>query len=76
MPAGDRHILRHKYMVRVEGKDAAHVVADKLAGPDVAARSSGQRHPVGIGIHYGLGVLPGALNGPHPKRVNMLAAAR
>lgn len=55
--------LEREREARVHGKDPAHAALDKvseLSGVDVA---SGQPSAAGIGVHYGLGVVPGALYG-------------
>lgn len=54
---------------RPGGLDPAHVVAHEVAGVIGAGLSPQQPHPVGIAIHYSLGVGPGAVYGALRDRV-------
>jgi hypothetical protein len=61
---------------QIEGKYVAHVAAGKLVkglGLDLSAR---QEHNLGLGIHYFLGVAPGALYGVYRHRIRGLDAGR
>ncbi len=72
----DPGALRQEQQARVGGKDVAHVAAGKLAGAVGLPLSPEQPHPVGIAMHYALGILPGALYGVLRHRVAGLGAGR
>lgn len=56
---------------RPDGKDPAHVMADKIAGAEIT-----QPHPAGVVVHYSLGIAPGALYGALHETVPGLSAGR
>ena len=61
---------------RPDGLDPAHTAAKKVmeaAGEDL---TPSQPNPLGLGIHYGLGIAPGALYGVLHDRVPMIRAGR
>lgn len=43
---------------RVEGKDPGHALVNKLARSANIDVHLGQPHPAGVGLHYGVGILP------------------
>ncbi|MCW2135378.1 hypothetical protein [Arthrobacter sp. VKM Ac-2550] len=55
--------LARELRARVDGKDVAHVLAQKAARLTGMARKVEQPSPIGIGVHYALGILPGAVHG-------------
>ncbi|MBW3631129.1 MAG: DUF1440 domain-containing protein [Gemmatimonadetes bacterium] len=60
---------------RPGGLDPAHAMANRAAevmGTELTPR---QPHPAGVAVHYGLGVMPGALYGALHKRVGGVGAA-
>lgn len=59
---------------RPDGKDPAHVMADKLAG--VAGKSVSQPSPAGLMVHYSLGIAPGAIYGALYETAPALSAGR
>jgi len=70
----DPHDVRQEIEARVGGQDVAHAMADKLAtvaGTDLQPQ---QPHPLGLAIHYGLGVAPGAAYAELRERVPAAAA--
>jgi uncharacterized membrane protein YagU involved in acid resistance len=67
---------QQEHAARIEGKDVAHVAAVKLARLTGTTLTPEQPHPLGLVIHYALGVLPGALYGVYRHRVPGLGAAR
>jgi len=72
----DPQARQQEQAARVEGKDVAHVAAGKLARLTGTTISPEQPHPVGLIIHYALGVMPGALYGAFRSRVDRLGAGR
>ena len=70
---GARRRTQH---ARPGGLDPAHVVADKIASAAGADLSPSQRHPAGMGIHYSLGIGPGAIYGALRDRVPYMGAGR
>lgn len=56
------------------GKDTAHVAAEKAVRATGVNVRTAQPNPVGIVVHYGLGVLPGALHGVLRRRIPALGA--
>ncbi len=72
----DREAFRQEQMARIGGKDVAHVAANKLAHAVGADLSPEQPHPAGIGVHYALGIMPGAIYGALRRRVDGLGAGR
>lgn len=61
---------------RPGGKDPAHVMAGMAAQAAGVALSSPKQNPAGLAVHYGLGVLPGALYGALRDRVRGVGAGR
>lgn len=71
----DPAALRREAAARPGGLDPAHVIANRAAeaaGTELAPR---QPHPAGIGVHYALGIGPGAAYGVLRKRVPAVGAA-
>lgn len=61
---------------RPGGKDPAHVMAGMAAQAVGVELSSPKQNPAGLAVHYGLGVLPGALYGALRDRVGYVGAGR
>ena len=59
----DQAARRLTEQVRPGGMDPAHVTANQIAEAMGKELSPKQPHPAGIALHYGLGILPGALYG-------------
>ncbi len=72
----DPQALEREKRARVGGKDVAHVAAGKLAAAVGRKLTPAQPHPVGIAVHYALGVVPGALYGLLRGRVAGIGAGR
>lgn len=70
----DPEALRQEEEARVEGMDPAHVAANRVAEALGTSLTPSQPHPAGIGVHYGLGVMPAMLYGPLRHRVEGLDA--
>lgn len=67
---------RKEKEAQIEGKYVAHVAAGKLVdalGLDLSAK---QQHHTGTGVHYFLGVAPGALYAVYRHRIKGLDAGR
>lgn len=58
------------------GKDVAHAAAGKLAAAVGRKLMPEQPHPVGIAMHYALGIVPGALYGTLRRRAGGVGAGR
>ncbi len=71
-PAARRRTRR----VRPGGKDPAHVIAGEAARLAGVELSSPRQNPAGLGVHYSLGIVPGALYGALRGRVPGLGAGR
>ena len=71
----DPRLLQQEREARPEGLDPAHVMANRAAEALGTELTPKQPHPAGIGVHYGLGVMPGALYGALRKRVGGVGAA-
>lgn len=67
---------RRTQEARPGGLDPAHVMANKVAGALGAELSPPQPHPVGIAVHYSLGVGPGALYGALRDRAPVVGTGR
>lgn len=67
-------VLQQEQEARVEGMDPAHVAANRVADAVGTTLTPRQPHPAGIGVHYGLGVMPAMLYGPLRHRVEGLDA--
>ncbi len=72
----DAQALEREKLARVGGKDVAHVAAGKLAAAVGRKLMPEQPHPVGIAMHYALGIVPGSLYGALRGRVAGVAAGR
>ncbi len=70
----DGAALERERQARVHGKDPAHAAVDKVADLTGADLPTEQPSGAGIGVHYGLGVLPGALYGVARHEVPQLRA--
>lgn len=71
----DPAALRREHAARPEGLDPAHVMANRAAealGTELRPR---QPHPAGLAVHYGLGIVPGAVYGALRSRVSGVGAA-
>lgn len=71
----DPAALQQEREARPEGLDPAHVMANRAAeamGKELTPR---QPHPAGIAVHYGLGIMPGAVYGALRNRVDGIGAA-
>lgn len=62
--------------VRPDGLDPSHVAAKKAAQAAGKELTPSQPNPLGVGIHYNLGIAPGALYGVLHDRVPMIGAGR
>ena len=62
--------------VRPGGRDPAHVIAGEAARLMGVELSSPRQNPAGLGVHYSLGIMPGALYGTLRDRVPGLGAGR
>ncbi|MEW5927170.1 MAG: DUF1440 domain-containing protein [Gemmatimonadota bacterium] len=71
----DPRALRREREARPEGLDPAHVIANRVAGAMGRELTPEQPHPAGIGVHYGLGIMPGAAYGVLRGRVPAVGAA-
>jgi hypothetical protein len=60
---------RQTESVRPGGLDPAHVAVNRMAGAAGIELSPAQPHPAGIGMHYALGIGPGALYGAFRDRL-------
>lgn len=67
-------VLQREQEARVEEMDPAHVAANRVADAVGTTLTPRQPHPAGIGVHYGLGVMPAMLYGPLRHRVEGLDA--
>ena len=70
----DADALERERQARVHGKDPAHAAVDKLADLTGADLPSAQPSAPGIAVHYGLGVVPGALYGAARHELPQLRA--
>lgn len=70
----DPRALRQEVEARPEGLDPAHVIANRAAEAMGRELTPRQPHPAGIGVHYGLGIMPGAAYGVLRDRVPVLGA--
>jgi hypothetical protein len=59
----DAAALEQERAARASGLDTAHAAANKMANAVGVNLSPPQPHPLGIAVHYSLGVIPGALFG-------------
>jgi hypothetical protein len=72
----DPAALEREREARPEGLDPAHVMANRAAQAIGRELTPRQPHPAGIGVHYGLGIMPGAVYGALRHRVPGIGAAR
>lgn len=70
----DPHALAQELHARPYGKDVAHAAVEKVARLVGADVPTPQPSAVGIGVHYALGVLPGALYAAARREVPALRA--
>lgn len=66
--------LARELRARVDGKDVAHMLAQKAARLTGMARNVEQPSTAGIGVHYALGILPGAVHGVVRRRLPVVRA--
>ena len=66
--------LARELRARVDGKDVAHVLVQKTARMTGMARKVEQPSATGIGVHYALGILPGAVHGVVRRRLPVVRA--
>lgn len=64
----DPEALQREREARPGGLDPAHVVANRMAEAMGTKLTPKQPHAAGIAVHYGLGILPGAIYGALRKR--------
>jgi hypothetical protein len=62
--------LQQERAARPEGLDPAHVMANRAAEAMGKELTPKQPHPAGIAVHYGLGIMPGAIYGALRNRVD------
>lgn len=72
----DEDARRQTERVRPGGMDPAHHTVNKIAGALGKDLSPSQPNAWGVGMHYGLGVAPGALYGALRDRVPAIGAGR
>lgn len=70
----DPQALQQEREARPGGLDPAHVMANRAAEAMGTELTPKQPHRAGIAMHYGLGVMPGALYGTLHKRVDGIGA--
>ncbi len=71
----DPAALQQEREARPGGMDPAHVMANRAAEAMGTELTPKQPHPAGIGVHYGLGIVPGAAYGVLRHRVPAVTAA-
>ncbi|MDP9378265.1 MAG: DUF1440 domain-containing protein [Actinomycetota bacterium] len=59
----DDDARRQEHEARVHGKDPAHVAVEKVAEMTGAPLPTEEPNPAGVAVHYGLGMIPGAMYG-------------
>lgn len=67
--------LQQEREARPGGLDPAHVIANRAAEAVGTELTPKQPHPAGIGVHYGLGIMPAAAYGVLRHRVPAITAA-
>lgn len=72
----DPKAFQQEKEAQVEGKYAAHVAVGKMADAMGKELTETQQHKAGKAMHYGLGVMPGALYGAMRNRVPAVRAGR
>jgi hypothetical protein len=70
----DPEALAQEREARAYGKDVAHATVEKVARLVDADVATPQPSPAGIGVHYALGMLPGALYGAARREFPTLKA--
>ncbi|GAA1134078.1 DUF1440 domain-containing protein [Citricoccus alkalitolerans] len=70
----EKAALEHQPQTGSVGKDTAHVAAEKLASLFGLNVRTEQPNPLGIVVHYSLGVLPGALHAVIRRKVPVMRA--
>lgn len=70
----DPAALKRELLARPDSRDVAHAAVKKIA--DITGRPLSTRQPsaAGVAVHYGLGILPGAVYGAARHRVPALSA--
>ena len=71
----DPATLQQEREARPERLDPAHVMANRAAEAMGKELTPKQPHPAGIAVHYGLGIMPGAIYGALRNRVDGVGAA-
>lgn len=71
----DPAALQQEREARPEGLDPAHVIANRAAEAMGTELTPKQPNPAGIGVHYALGILPGAIYGAFRNRIPAIGAA-
>jgi hypothetical protein len=66
--------LERERRARVHGKDPAHAAVEKVAEMTGAELPTQQPSRAGVGVHFGLGVVPGALYGVARREVPQVRA--
>ncbi|HEV2129782.1 MAG TPA: DUF1440 domain-containing protein [Longimicrobiaceae bacterium] len=72
----DPAALQQEREARVEGMDPAHVMANRAAEAVGTSLEPRQPHPAGIGVHYGIGMMPAMLYAPLRRQIPGLDAGR
>lgn len=70
----DPQLLDREREARPGGMDPAHVMANRAAEAVGQELEPPQPNPAGVGVHYALGVMPGAIYGALQKRVDGVGA--
>jgi len=70
----DPRALQREREARPGGMDPAHVIANRAAEAMGTELTPRQPHPAGSGVHYGLGIMPGAAYAVLRRRVPAVAA--
>lgn len=72
----DPEAFQKEKEAQIEGKYASHVAVGKMADAMGKDLTETQQHKLGKGMHYGLGVMPGALYGVLRDRVPGISAGQ
>ena len=70
----DPAALQQEREARPKGLDPAHVMANRAAEALGTELTPKQPHPAGVAVHYGLGIMPGAVYGALRNRVDGIGA--
>lgn len=57
----EQDVLARERQARVDGKDPAHALVDKVAEKTGADIDTSQPNKAGVSVHYALGIVPGAI---------------